>query len=306
MGNFRKLLCSALVAGVALGAASDVLASGILDFDIDFRFNDRDRRDNRDRRDTDNGGRFGQGHRNRGPRFSVESEFVGKTFFPGERLFLGRELELRNHRGKEIEEVQLEIEGMRRGGQMTLEINGQRVSRVQDFRGGRVGDQLVTFPLARPFVIGGNVRSIQVVVDGTAYIREALVVLKEARRGGVDRPIDQRVFASFRGPQSQKLVHILNVGPRRENMRVGRLVLEVRSNVQFGQVSLCESSFGRGPRGPQGPRGPGRGNCVDTGAFQGFGTQRISLNARGMSLDDIEIMGRGDFTITHVTAHPAR
>jgi len=299
MGNFRKLLCSALVAGVALGAASDVLASGI-DFDIDFRFNDRDRRANGDGQDSSRGARFGNGHRNRGPRFSVESKFIGKTMFPGERLLLGRELGLPNHRGKKIEEVQLEIEGMRRGGQMTLEINGQRVSRIQDFQGGRVGDQVITFPLARPFVIGENVRSIQVVINGTAYVREALVVLKEAGRGGAGRVIDQRVFASFRGPQVQKLIQILNAGPRRERMNVGRIVLQVRSNVRFGQLSLCESSFNRRPRGP------GPGNCVDTGAFQGFGVQRISLNARGMDLNDIELMGRGDFTITHVTVHPAR
>ena len=100
MRNFKKVFVSALVTGIALAASADVMAQ---------RGPGRDGRDiSRD--DFRGDRRFNNGHRNRGGGYSVESEFIGRTFYPGERLLLGRELGLRQHRGKEVEKVELEMQ----------------------------------------------------------------------------------------------------------------------------------------------------------------------------------------------------
>ena len=324
MRNFKKVFVSALVTGIALAASADVMAQ---------RGPGRDGRDiSRD--DFRGDRRFNNGHRNRGGGYSVESEFIGRTFYPGERLLLGRELGLRQHRGKEVEKVELEIEGMRRGGQMSLFINGQQVSRTQQFYGGRVGDQVITFNLHRPFVIGQNLQRIQVQIDGTAYVREALVVLK-SQRGGAHGPrnLQAHVREDVIGHAELDVAELVNANFRQEQSSTRFVELEFQSYARANQIRLCESNkfdfnddndfvFVR-PRinhggvsvdvdfrfRDRGPRGPGRGRpgrdhsmrCENTQLVQGNGQQRLRIFTQGKSLKDLSLMIRGDLTITKVT-----
>lgn len=325
MRNFKKVFVSAIVTGIALATSADVLAQR-----NDFGW-ERDGRSGRDHRDGDfrrgdfNGDRrFNHGHRNRGGGYTVESEYIGKTFYPGERLFLGRELGLRQHRGKEVEKVELEIEGMRRGGQMSLFINGQQVSRTEQFFGGRVGDQVISFNLRRPFVIGENLQRIQVQIDGTAYVREALVVLKHQRGAGHQGPRNLRanVHEDVIGHGEISVSQLVNANYRQEQMATRFIQLEFQSFARTNQIRLCElNPFGlvrpvidhgfsvRPPRHHGGhalgrPSRPGRDHsmrCEPTQLIQGNGHQMVRLTTHGKSLKDLSLMIRGDLTIKKVT-----
>ena len=321
MRNFKKAFITALVTGAALSASADVFAQ---------RGPGRGGRDGRDisRDDFRGDRRFGNGHRNRGATYSVESEFIGKTFFPGERLMLGRELGLRQHRGKEVEKVELEIEGMRRGGSMSLYINGQQVSRTQQFYGGRVGDQVISFNLHRPFVIGENLQRIQVEINGTAYVREALVVLKNQRGGGHGpRNLSAHLHEDVIGQGELKVSDLVNANFRQEEMATRFVEIEFQSFARANQIRLCqENSFGfvrpvidHGFTGrpqvdfdfrePRGPRGPGRGRpgrdhsmrCENTQLVQGNGSQRLRIMTNGKTLKDLTLMIRGDLTLKKIT-----
>lgn len=321
MRNFKKVLMSALVTGLAISASADVLAQRAR---ADFDFSDRDSFE-RDRSGNRNGGgRFDNGHRNRGPQFQVESEYIGQTFYPGDKLFLGRELGLRGHHGKELESVELEIEGMRRGGTMTLLIDGQQVSRVQSFRGGRVGDQVITFNLRRPFVIGQNLNRIQVLFDGTAYVREALVVLKTAGRAQQQRLIEKRVYKDIIGQEEVNLSDLVDANYRQEERETRFVELEFHSYDHANQIRVCDASPSFGidgrihfDRRPIGSRNlvdldlrigrPGRGNdrdhsrrCDRTQLVQGRGAQKLRIHTDGKKLKDIALMIRGDLTIEKI------
>lgn len=322
MRNFKKVLMSALVTGLALSASADVFAQR---GGADFNFNDRDSFERNRSGNRNGGGRFNHGHRNRGPQFQIESEYIGQTFYPGDKLFLGRELGLRGHKGKEVEKVELEIEGMRRGGTMTLLINGQQASRVQHFRGGRVGDQVITFNLRRPFIIGENLRRIQVQFEGTAYVREALVVLKKKGRGHGPRKIEKHVYKDVIGMEEINLSELVDANYRQEERETRFVELEFHSYDRANQIRVCDASPSFGfdgrihfDRRPIGHRNlvdldlrigrPGRGNdrghsrrCDNTQLVQGRGQQKLRIFTDGKKLKDIALMIRGDLTLEKVT-----
>ncbi len=308
MRNFKRVFVTALITGLALSASADIFAQRQPGRSGNQPGMDRDRDFNGDRR-------FGNGHRNRGGQFSVESEFIGKTYYPGEVLHLRKELGLGAHKGKEIEKVELEIEGMRRGGVMTLEINGQQVSRPQNFYGGRVGDQVITFNLHRPFIIGESARKIQVRVDGTAYIREALVILKSTRGGqNSSGTLQARVNKDVIGQAEVEISQLVQANFRQEQKSVRFIELEFQSYARLNQMRLCNGdSFGftrpvvgRGFRPgfdrPQRPQRPGQSmNCQGTKVFHGNGFHKVRLPVEGQALKDIKLFIRGDLTIKKVT-----
>lgn len=330
MRNFKKVFMCALVTGMALSASADVFAQrGPGDR---FGWNDgsetsrpgRDRADG-DRSDRQDRRRFGHGDRNRGPEYSVESEFIGKVFYPGERLFLGRELGLRSHSGKEVERVELEIEGMRRGGSMSLFINGEQVSRTQQFRGGRVGDQVISFNLRRPFVIGQNLQRIQIQIDGTAYVREALVVLKKEGRRPGPRLLQNRLYKDVIGQEELSVSDLVDANFRQEQSETRFVEIEFHSYAQANQIRLCETrerthrndfniSFDVRPIGRVfigNDRGRGRGRdhsmrCESTQLVQGRGAQKLRIFTNGKKLSELNLMIRGDLTLEQIKVGLAR
>jgi hypothetical protein len=262
--------------------------------DFDFNFNDDQPQR---RRDHDNNGRDRRDDRrdNHGPQTSSERLFIGQTMFPGDRLFLGRELGLRNHQGKEIEAVELHIEGMRRGGQATLTINQRKVSRVQDFRGGRVGDQMITFPLKRSFVIGQNVQKLQVEFQGTAYVRQAVVIFKKKPQRG-QNSVEQQVSRDILGLQNIPLTRLMQVRPRQANRPVKSVTLTLRNRDQIAQARLCEDQPGGGFRGRS-----RRPNCQNTQLIQGRGRHTVTLQGEGLTMNELSLFIRGDLMIKKVS-----
>lgn len=306
--NFRKVMAVALLAGAAFGASADIFAQRGSGPRGPGRDNGRDHGRTRPLPGPA-----------RGAEYEVESSFIGKTL-SFEKLFLGRELGLRMEEGKEIEEVTLFIDGMGRGGTMQLTINGQDVSRIQDFRGGRVGEQIIQFKLHRPFIIGQNVQRIQVEVNGTAYIESASVLLKNPRHGRPGRgQLTGHPFERVFGTEILDLAQMVDAGPRQAGRNVKLVELEIENFDRQAQLRLCKKeqfsfSFDIGISvGGQGrfdrPRrrpAPGRDhsfNCQNTTLARGFGHQVIQLHANGEDLEDLEIMARGEMTIKKVTVH---
>ncbi len=206
---------------------------------------------------------------------------------------------------------------------MTLLIDGQQRSRVQNFRGGRVGDQVITFNLRRPFVIGENLRRIQVQIDGTAYVREALVVLKRPGRGGHGpRLLEKRVYKDVIGREEVNISDLLDANRRQEQRGTRFIEIEFHSYAQANQIRLCEAQarkndfdfgfhvnidFDRRPNG-FGPRDrgfnrPGRGHsarCENTQLVQGRGNKSLRIFTDGKKLEDLNLMIRGDLTIEKI------
>lgn len=286
MGNFKNACLKTLLVTTCLLLASNSFAQrsrGGFDSDFDFDFDRDPARHSRN--------------------VSVENLFIGQTFFPGERLFLGRELGLRNFQGYEIEGVELQIEGMRRGGHATLTINRRPVSHTQQFRGRRVGAQTLFFPLQRSFVIGQDVQKLQVEFEGTAYVSEATVILKKKRRNGngpgkdiLEREVHREIF----GVQNIPMTRLIQVGPRKANRPVKKIVLVFRSHERFAQMRLCEKGFDGSFRGRDSRRGR---NCQSVEHTQGMGRQRVVLQAGGMSLNELSMFMRGDMTLKKVKVH---
>ena len=286
MRNFKNACAKSVLLTTCLLMSATTLAQRHSGFDFDF---DDSRRDRRVHRDND--------RQNRGPRVSAEHVFVGQTMFPGDRLFLGRELGLRNFQGQEIEAVELQIEGMRRGGQARLTINQNPVSRVQDFRGRRVGDQTLVFPLKRSFIIGQNVQKLQVQFDGTAYVRSAVVILKKKPSRG-NNVIEQQIGRDVFGMQNIPLTELIHVRPRMANRPVKKVVITLRNKDRVAQLRLCEDQFGGGFRGRS--RGA---NCQNTQLAQGQGRREITLRAQGLSLNELSLLIRGDIKIRKMKVH---
>ncbi|MCF8059621.1 MAG: hypothetical protein K9K67_10010 [Bacteriovoracaceae bacterium] len=316
MRNFKKVFATALITGLALSASADIFAQR------GPNGNGRGTQPGMDRDDDFRGPRrFGNDNRNRGSQYSVESEFIGKTFYPGERLFLRKELQLGQHKGKEIEKVELEIEGMARGGMMTLLINDQQVSRPQNFYGGRVGDQVITFNLHRPFIIGESARKIQVLVDGTAYIREALVILKSNRQGPDQvRKLEAYTHKDIIGNGQADVSDLVQANYRQQQQTVRFVELEFQSFARTNYIRLCGQDYSRPQfdrpglgygrpgygfdRPGRGYDRPGRGSSIDCQDFQtvsGNGYQTVRLPAKGQKLEDLSVMVRGDLTIKKIT-----
>lgn len=293
MRNLKNVFAMALVTGLAFTASAEVLAQ----------------RGNGRGPGRDNGPGMNRPRPNRpGRNLQAEKTFIGKTL-SHEKLFLGRELGIRQHSGKEIEKVTLEISGMRRGGTMYLMINGQDVSRPQEFRGGRVGQQTIEFNLRRPFKIGEDVRRIQVDVIGTAYIESATVLLKRPGHhgGGQGRnAISNHPFERVFGTQSLDLAELANANFRQESRQVRMVELEIENFDRAAQIRLCtkdDFSFRSGDFGFRGHRRSGRHsiNCQNTQLVRGFGTQSVRLFANAEQLEDLELLVRGTMTIKKVT-----
>lgn len=298
MRNLKNVLAMALVTGMAFGASTDAFAQR-------RDHNDRPHRPGHQRPHRPN------------DQYEVESAFIGKTL-ENEKLFLGRELGLRMEQGKEIEEVTLQVDGMRRGGTMYLMINGRDVSQPQDFRGGRVGEQTITFKLHRPFIIGDNAQRVQVDVVGAAYIESASILLKKEQRG---RPqpnsIEAHPHEYVFGTETLDLARLASADYRQEQREVRIVELEIESFDRAAQIRLCKkddfsfrTDFNIG-RGINVGIGFGRDrdrrrdnhslNCQNTQLIQGRGTQHIRLFANGDKLEDLELLARGSMTIKKVT-----
>lgn len=282
----KKLVTATVIAGLTLISAAEVFARGPGTSDSDF--NGRRRLDARDR--------------SPGAQYEVVSDFIGQTFYPGQKIFLRKELGLNaQHRGKEIERVQLEIEGMQRGGVMTLTINGQQVSRPQQFFGGRVGDQVVSFDLQRPFVLGQNTNQVQIEVDGTAYVREALVILKSSRvQPDLNRPLVKEMHKDIIGTGTLELADYMDANQRQENKVVKYVALEFYSYARHNQLRLCSNEFVGHAPGRFARPAPTR--CDTTKMVEGAGDQQIRIFPQSrQELKDLIVAIRGDITLKKVT-----
>jgi len=222
-----------------------------------------------------------------------ERVFIGKTLFPGERLFLGQELVLRNYKGFEIEAVELVIEGMRRGGEATLTINLEPQGKPQSFRGGRVGEQNLFFPVRRAFVIGDNVKKLQVNFNGTAYVREAVVILKKKRNRRPQNFIEQQVDTTILGLENIPLNQLVQIGPRQSSRPIHKLVITLNNRDRIAQIRLCEDSL-RGGRRPE---------CQNTQLIQGPGRHEITLFAQQLTLDELSLIIRGNLRVRKISVH---
>ncbi|MCR9204538.1 MAG: hypothetical protein NXH75_08180 [Halobacteriovoraceae bacterium] len=301
MRNLKNVFAMALVTGLAFTASAEVLAQ---------RGGGRGQGNGpgMNRPTPNRPGPVRPGRPGQNDQYEIESAFIGKTL-SNQKLFLGRELGLRMEQGKEIEKVTLEISGMRRGGSMQLTINGQDVSRTQQFRGGRVGEQTIEFKLHRPFVIGQNVQRIQVEVFGTAYIESASVLLKKQGRhgGGQGRQaITNHPFERVFGIQSLDLAELSNANFRQERRQVRMVELEIENFDRAAQIRLCtkdDFNFRAGDFGFRGHRRTGGHsmNCQNTQLVRGFGTQSVRLFANAEELEDLELLVRGTMTIKKVT-----
>lgn len=231
----------------------------------------------------------------------TEVKYIGKEIKGTGKIFLGNELRLfKDHKGKEIKSVKIELNGLNKGGSARLLVNGSKVGQVKKFSRGRVAQNKVKWSTGnKTFILGQDVRSLQVEFKGQAFVMEATVELVEKSRPFPPRPTRPArplivdVNYDFYGQGSISLASLISANYNQYTRPTSSVALVTDGPSFRGMAQLCVAA-----------------RQWDCGALRtvSYGRAHLTLNAPSGShkLGDLIVKTRGQFSIKQVVLHPQR
>ncbi len=309
MRKEKLLLASLLTTGIVFGAMSSAYAqSNGRGLDISARFgitrggnNGRDMGRDFGRGNDRDHGRDQRGDRDQQARveYTTEIEYIGQEVKAGEKVLLGKAFNLqRDHKGKEIETITVNIFGLRRGGEVTLLINGKKAGQIKEFEGRNQGEQKIKWTLPnRELVIGEDVKTLQLEFAGQAFVMEVELLLKEEIAPQRPEPRPMRPFVvdvqkDFYGQEIHSVAALISANYDQYKTEASQVALMIDGPSFRGKAQLCLAS---------------RPNQCGEQKIVSFDRRLLELEVPfGAEVGELMLKTAGQFSIKQIVVYPKR
>jgi len=294
MRDAVKMMKKVLATGMVLASASSVYANP---------FGDRDRRDPNPSISARFGIHvpgvsigFGRGNQGRSQSFT-EVEYIGQQVQAGEKVFLGKAFKLhKDHDGQEVDTIEINVQGLRRGGAAKLLVNGKKAGQVKDFDGRRAGEQTLKWTLPnKTLIVGENLKSLQVEFEGKAFVMEATLTFVEQHHRPAPRPMRPfitNVQHDFFGDGDIALAALISANYNQYQVKADKVGLQLQGSSFRASAKLCKMDQ--------------PWVCGQT-KFIGFRDNLLELDAPANSqVGELVLKTGGQFSISQVVVFPAR